>query len=157
MYPVWSSWSSGWHQTPCIAEHDLEFLTRPFVFASQCFQGIIGECLHAFSCVFNFLFFLLSAHVCARVCVCEHVHVHSCGASSCVYVCTEDWTQGLPHSKWASITEPYPKFLFTFYLRQGLTKLHRLALNLWFSCLSVLSVWNFRPVPPGPASSSASW
>ncbi|KAG3282194.1 hypothetical protein H1C71_032778, partial [Ictidomys tridecemlineatus] len=49
-------------------------------------------------------------------------------------------------------TESYPQNLLCFILRQGLTKLLRLALNLQSSCLSLLSPWDYRYVPLSPAS-----
>ncbi len=44
-------------------------------------------------------------------------------------------------------TEPQPQPFLFFILRQGLAKLLRLALNSLSSCLSLLSHWDYRPVP----------
>lgn len=45
--------------------------------------------------------------------------------------------------------EVVPKQLFIFF--EALIKLPRLALNLQSCCLSLLSSWNYWPVPPDPA------
>lgn len=45
------------------------------------------------------------------------------------------------------ITSPF----YYFILRRGLTKLLRLALDLWSSCFSLLSRWASRRVLPSPA------
>lgn len=42
--------------------------------------------------------------------------------------------------------EPSPQPLSPFYFWDRLTKLPRLALKLWFSCLSLLSTWDYKLV-----------
>jgi hypothetical protein len=44
-----------------------------------------------------------------------------------------------------SITELTSSALFYFILRQGLTKLPRMALTSWSFCFSLPSSWNYMP------------
>lgn len=66
-----------------------------------------------------------------------------------IYFNFGNWTYGC----FTSEQDP----LSFYFLRQGLTKMLRLTLNLWFSCNSLMISWDYSHAPLRPTYSLICW